>query len=57
MKTLTGGREVTGVPTGLQNRVAALYVAGGFDSHMLPPKSTPLGYIRLAAYFIADTYT
>ena len=40
---LSGGREVAGVPTGLQNRVAVLYAAGGFDSHMLPPNITPLG--------------
>ena len=39
---LSGSREATGVPSSLQNCVAALYVVGGFDSHMLPPIITSL---------------
>ena len=38
IQTKNGNREVTGVPTGLQNRVAVLTAVGGFDSHMFPPK-------------------
>ena len=47
---MNGNRGVTGVPAGLQNRVATLYAVGGFDSHMFPPKTTPL-FLRIRGFY------
>ena len=39
------------MPAGLQNRAVALYVTGGFDSHVLPPKTTSASYRKFVDFF------
>ena len=47
MTQTRGGKRVTGVPRGLQNRCAGHKPADGFDSHVPPPQHPVVAYGKL----------